>query len=248
MKKKRIIYSAFAVIISFSFFISSEYRFFPFQKSVLAADNSSKKKAPVITIDFPFSGWSAEKVITVSGSVQNAAEITEVDFYLNGILRTIPVKDERFKQKIVLGAGSNYIKISAANQYGSSSKTVRLVTENSSSDLKVILFWDTDQTDVDLWVTDPNNERVYYAHKRSKIGGTLDIDITNGYGPETFTLPKAAPGEYTVQIQYFGGNRPTMARVVVLLFSGTPREKKYVFPAFLFKSGKGMTIGKFNVQ
>lgn len=228
--------------ISFIFFVLFISTF------IILVNTYARTKSPIIHIDSPSSGWSAEKVITVKGNVENHHGIEELEFYFNGILRTIPLIEGKFEQKIVLGGGSNYIKIKAVNSYGSSSKIIRLVTEKGQSDLKVILFWDTNHTDVDLWVTDPNNERVYYAHKRSKIGGTLDIDITTGYGPETFTLPAAIPGEYTVQIQYYGGNTPTMARVVVLLFSGTPREKKYVFPAFLYKSGKGMTIGKFNVQ
>ncbi len=227
----------FGVTVTATLFVFTGFTVFPVEKT-----------APQVRFLSPASGWSASKVVTVEGEVFGSYGMEEVEFYLNGVGRNVAIQNGRFSQSIVLGAGANYIKVVAKNQYGVSSDSLRLVTENSNIDMMVILFWDTNHTDVDLWVTDPNAERVYYAHKRSRIGGTLDIDITTGYGPETFTLMKAIPGEYSVQAQYFGGTTPTVARVVVYLYPGTPREKKYTFPAFLYKSGEGITIGKFNVQ
>lgn len=204
---------------------------------------------PRILIDTPASGWTAEKVVKVTGRILNAPDITEARFFLNGQERHIPISDGAFAQQIVLGGGANYIKIEATNKAGrSASAGLKLVTNNSKMDLKVILTWDTDRTDVDLWVTDPSKERVYYGHRRSKIGGTLDVDITTGYGPETFTLGRAVPGEYLVQAQYYGGARPTMARVLVILHEGAANEKQMVFPALLEKTGTGITIGKFVVE
>ena len=65
-------------------------------------------------------------------------------------------------------------------------------TEN---DIKVYLTWDTDHSDVDLWVTNPAGEKVFYSHKNGKFGEALYDDVTTGYGPESFTAPKAAPGD-----------------------------------------------------
>jgi hypothetical protein len=31
--------------------------------------------------------------------------------------------------------------------------------------LRVVLTWDADNTDIDLWVTDPNGERAYYGNR-----------------------------------------------------------------------------------
>lgn len=206
-------------------------------------------KAPVVVIESPASGWTAVKVITVAGHIDNAGDLSEARFILNGDERFIPIKDGRFSQQVVLGAGANYVKIEATTRGGlTGSSGIKLVTNNSQMDLKVILTWDTDRTDVDLWVTDPSSERVYYGNRHSKLGGTLDVDITTGYGPETFTLPRAVPGEYLVQAQYYGGARPTMARVVVVLYEGSEREKRYVFPALLNKGGEGTTIGRFTVE
>src|SRR5882672_418528 len=55
------------------------------------------------------------------------------------------------------------------------------------NDVHVYLTWDTDRTDVDLWVTTPGGERVFYGHRVGKGSETLYDDVTTGYGPESFT-------------------------------------------------------------
>jgi hypothetical protein len=51
-----------------------------------------------------------------------------------------------------------------------------------------------------------------------------------------------------VQVQYYGGQQPTMARVLVILYEGSEREKRIVMPALLHERGEGITIGKFKVD
>lgn len=212
------------------------------------AQGSQPTALPQILLKSPASGWTALKVVKITGEIKNATGIKEVRFYHNGVLRHLPVDGGNFAQEIVLGAGANYVKVEADNAAGTGSAALKLTTNNEAMDIKVILSWDTNYTDVDLWVTNPENERVYYAHRESKIGGSLDIDITTGYGPETFTQKSALPGEYLVQVQYYGGDRPTMAKVLVILYEGSEREKRLVLPALLHERGEGITIGKFKVD
>ncbi len=47
---------------------------------------------------------------------------------------------------------------------------------------------------MDLWVTGPDGEKVFYSNQRGKAGGTLDVDVTDGYGPETYTQARLQPG------------------------------------------------------
>jgi len=61
--------------------------------------------------------------------------------------------------------------------------------------LCVWLGWDTDKTDVDLHVTEPSGEEVYYGHKRGKVGSLLSRDFTSGYGPEVYLLKDSIPAE-----------------------------------------------------
>lgn len=218
------------------------------KSSDAASARRTGTELPVIHISSPASGWTALKVVKIEGELANAPKTEEVRFYHNGVLRHLPVIEHKFSQEIVLGSGANYIKVEAENESGTASAALKLVTNNEAMDIKVILYWDTNFTDVDLWVTDPASERVFYGNRRSKIGGELDIDITTGYGPETFTQKSALPGEYLVQVQYYGGAQPTMAKVLVILYEGTEREKRLVMPALLHETGEGITIGKFKVD
>ena len=70
-------------------------------------------------------------------------------------------------------------------------------------DLRIVVGWNVDEVDMDLWVTDPRGERVYYGNNLSAIGGRISNDMTDGYGPEEFMLRNAIPGVYTVEMDYF---------------------------------------------
>ena len=76
--------------------------------------------------------------------------------------------------------------------------------KNLPLDLRATLSWDADNTDFDLWVTDPNGERAYYGNPLTYQGGRVSHDITSGYGPEEFSLRRAKPGKYIVQAQFYG--------------------------------------------
>jgi tetratricopeptide (TPR) repeat protein len=121
-------------------------------------------------------------------------------------------------------------------------------TEN---DIKVYLSWDTDKSDVDLWVTNPAGERVYYQHKAGRFGEALYDDVTTGYGPESFTAPKARPGDYVVQVNYFGAGRSNFSEargeVVVILDEGKPTESRKVLPYRLFAVGQTVTVARISV-
>jgi hypothetical protein len=121
-------------------------------------------------------------------------------------------------------------------------------TEN---DIKVYLSWDTDKSDVDLWVTNPAGERVYYEHKAGRFGEALYDDVTTGYGPESFTAPHAHPGDYVVQVNYYGAGRSNFSEargeVVVILDEGKPTESRKVLPYRLFAVGQTVTVARISV-
>jgi uncharacterized protein YfaP (DUF2135 family) len=92
-----------------------------------------------------------------------------------------------------------------------------------SCDLVVIVGWNTDQTDVDLHITDPAGEECFYEHRDTKLGGHITQDVTQGYGPEMFTLTKAAAGKYQVRVHYFAqdANRAsTRTKVYATIYEG----------------------------
>jgi Ca-activated chloride channel family protein len=102
--------------------------------------------------------------------------------------------------------------------------------------IRVVINWNKDDTDIDLWVTDPNNERCYYSHPATEIGGRLSNDFTRGFGPEQFLLKKAIKGKYKIQTNFFGerqvgiaGPTAIMAEVYINYATGKQERKIVVF-------------------
>lgn len=91
---------------------------------------------------------------------------------------------------------------------------------DAKAELQVELMWDSNFTDVDLHVTEPGGEEVYFQHMSSREGGQLDHDITTGFGPETYTIPRMARGDYKISLHYFRPDNTrasleTLAHVIV---------------------------------
>jgi tetratricopeptide (TPR) repeat protein len=120
-----------------------------------------------------------------------------------------------------------------------------------ANDIKVFLSWDTDRTDVDLWVTNPKGEKVYYDRKQGSLGDALYDDVTTGYGPESYSAPEAAPGTYLVQVNYYQTDRQAFAEargeVLVILDEGTARETRRVLPYRLFEQGQTVSVAAIEV-
>jgi hypothetical protein len=124
-------------------------------------------------------------------------------------------------QRITLEATG---RCSVVNFYNQQINNLNLGT----GDVQVTLLWATID-DLDLWVTDPDGERIFYANPRSESGGILDVDANRGCATQT-TLPveniywptgQAPRGTYTVHVNYFAdctiGYAPISYRVRVLV-------------------------------
>jgi tetratricopeptide (TPR) repeat protein len=83
-------------------------------------------------------------------------------------------------------------------------------------DVRIVVSWSANNSDVDLWVTDPLKEKCSYQHTLTDIGGRISRDVTQGYGPEEFMLKKAAKGDYKIEVQYYGDSRQTTGGPVTL--------------------------------
>lgn len=115
-------------------------------------------------------------------------------------------------------------------------------------DLRVVLTWDADLTDMDLWVTSPTGERIYYGHPRGAAGEYLSRDYVSGYGPEEYFIRDADKGSYRVQANYFGSRAVTLAGSVTLqveIFTnyGRPDEERKAVTFRLRGSGETVDIG-----
>ena len=92
-----------------------------------------------------------------------------------------------------------------------------------TADVAALIFWNTDGTDVDLHVIEPSGEECFYQHTQTASGGHISRDVTTGYGPELYLLPKAPAGSYRVSAHYFAtdANRAsTRTKVLALIYEG----------------------------
>jgi len=76
----------------------------------------------------------------------------------------------------------------------------------ADADLVITMMWNTDRTDVDLHVVEPSGEQCNYQHRKTKNGGQLTEDVTEGFGPEMYVLPKTPRGKYTAKVHYYGSD------------------------------------------
>jgi tetratricopeptide (TPR) repeat protein len=120
------------------------------------------------------------------------------------------------------------------------------------NDIKVYLTWDTDRSDVDLWVQNPGGEKIFYSHKQGRGGDALFDDVTTGYGPESYSARQAASGRYLVQVNYYGTSRDAFAEargeVTVVLHEGTAEEERHVLPYRLYQTGQTVLVATIEVQ
>jgi len=118
-------------------------------------------------------------------------------------------------------------------------------------DIRAVLEWNTDKTDMDLWVDEPTGERAIYSNPNTAIGGRLSNDMTSGFGPEEYLLRRAVDGEYVLRVNVYASDRldpngPTTVRVRLFRDWGRPTEKQETFTIELKKGDDGaMLVGRF---
>jgi hypothetical protein len=122
-----------------------------------------------------------------------------------------------------------------------------LAADTKTSDLRVTISWNTDATDVDLWVIEPDGTKCFYQHNRTKNGGELSADMTQGYGPERYRVASASKGTYRVLVNYFGTNPNLLAgethvNVVVTRFAGTSQETTERHTVVLKQKGEAVEV------
>lgn len=128
---------------------------------------------------------------------------------------------------IVIEATGKVLEASAATQEDLQTEIeiVELTLPYGGGAVQVTLSW-AEAVDIDLYVTDPNGETIWYGHTSSASGGELDHDDTNG-GTSTdraveniFWLSDALDGSYIVEVDYYSSSGPATAYEVVVTVDG----------------------------
>ncbi|MBC3874664.1 VIT domain-containing protein [Undibacterium flavidum] len=125
--------------------------------------------------------------------------------------------------------------------------------KNLPLDIRVVMTWDADNSDMDLWVSDPLGEKCYFGHNATAQGGRMTRDATQGYGPEEFSLRKALPGKYKIETNFYGNRQQIIAgattlQVKLILHFGTPKEQEKMLTLRLKDAGSTVFVGEFEVE
>lgn len=163
---------------------------------------------------------------------------------VNGV--SMPLKLDpagHFDRPFSFPNGSNSVEVrSPDGQQRHRTQFLHLSGGATPAKLRVLLSWDSDNTDLDLHLITPDGAHIWYGDRVAPNGAALDVDVTTGYGPEIFSMPAPIKGQYLVYLNYFGGGlrsdeesqenavQPlTTAQVTVITEEGTPDEKMQTF-------------------
>ena len=159
--------------------------------------------------------------------------------------------DDRFED-VKLITLNDLNSIIARNKNVKTSYIDKRLLKREPVDVRVVLSWDTNDCDMDLWVTDPKGEKCYYENTLTYLGGKISRDVTQGYGPEEFMLKKAENGKYKVQVDYFGTHSqkqlmPVSLRITFYTHFGTPQQKQEETTVRLSNAKEVIEVGAFQV-
>jgi uncharacterized protein YfaP (DUF2135 family) len=192
-----------------------------------------------VAITQPTETTTDQRVITVAGTVDDPS-ITSGTLRVNQSPQGVTVSAGTFSSQVVLSSGDNTIKFIADaydGRRGCTETTIHSTTPRTT--ILVTLTWTINDADLDLYVTQPDGETAWYANKVTSIGGQLDVDNTQGFGPENYLLSSEAgntvlPGTYAVAVHYYSdhlrtADTPTRIatwRVVTIVNEGSPGETR----------------------
>jgi hypothetical protein len=123
---------------------------------------------------------------------------------------------QRFNElkEIVLTERNSQKTLLAAHQ-----KTVQptdTLQKEMPVDIRILLTWDSDESDMDLMITEPDGDVVMYNNRFGTTGSRLSCDFTRGFGPEEYMLPKAKPGEYRINVKFYGAQTTKLLGAVTV--------------------------------
>lgn len=195
-----------------------------------------------LEITTPNGGFTRDKIFTLT--IKNTPYLMKISF--NGIF-LVAKTDGEFTRDMLASRGYNSIVVADYTNLMVLDQ-ISFYADVPPTSLKIFLFWDTDNTDLDLHVKEPNGKECYYGFPETSLGGRLDVDVTTGYGPEVYTMEYPNRGTYEIFIHYYGGEELTEATVVVILNEGTSKEKRTTYTMMLTKKGEKIYVGRVELK
>jgi len=207
------------------------------------------------TVNYPASSVNMQQgqaeTAQIRGRIAGADKSKPAKLIVNGVAMPIQLQEDgRFARPYSFGTGSNSVEVRSPD--GKSRARTQFYdgySGKTKSRLRVVLSWDSPGTDVDLHVVTPNGGHSWYGNRILPDGSGLDVDVTTGYGPEIYSSPAPAKGNYHVYVNYYGGSSEqqviTVATVSIITNENTPSEKQQTFLVPLRAAGELTLVKSF---
>lgn len=203
-------------------------------------------------VDYPASDVNVDPEQCVDnlirGGLPEVAEGEDVaTLVVNGTSMPLKLTGTAFERPYSFGPGSNSVEVKSKTA-DLRRQFVEVNALKPKPDIRIILSWDTDDTDLDLHVVTPDGGHCSYIERALPNGGSLDMDVTTGFGPEIFTMATPLPGTYGVYVNYYGsgaGSDMTVVKVEVILHESTLDEKRVTRIVPLSREGDLVNVASF---
>jgi Ca-activated chloride channel homolog len=148
---------------------------------------------------------------------RRADALTDYQRAIDGLAKVVMERWDRFAEIELIALVELNNLLARGGEFGDLRVPVdsRLI-RNLEMDVRIVMSWDADMTDMDLHLEEPSGEEAYYGHNRTAIGGRVSRDFTQGYGPEEYSIRKAMKGNYRVKTKFFGSSAATLQGAVTL--------------------------------
>mgnify|MGYP003341981474 FL=1 len=158
-------------------------------------------------------------------------------------------EDGSYARPWSFGKGSHSVEVRGTDGSVKRRQFYEAQADRTPTRLRVVLSWDSDNTDLDLHVVSPDGEHVFYGNRVGNNGGALDVDVTTGFGPEIYATPAPVRGVYHVYVNYYGAGDQrdviTTAQVTIVQDEGTAAEKQQTFKVPMRKPGELTLVQSF---
>ena len=158
-------------------------------------------------------------------------------------------EDGKFSRPYAFPSGSNGIELRAPDGTRKRGQFYDAYSGKTQPKLRVLLAWDTDGTDLDLHIVSPDGVHTWYGDRVAPNGGSLDVDVTTGYGPEIYSSAAPLKGTYLVYVNYYGNGNSgadiTVAQITIITNENTPDEKSETIRVPMRKPGELTLVKTF---
>jgi len=171
----------------------------------------------VVNITYPSNNTeTGDNQVTVTATLATEdgsalPEVSKVGFVINGEVQYSTLSGSSFSTVAVLKTGDNSIKAGAVTSDNKIylSDAINVTSNALNNTYHIRISWDKNDTDVDLHFDWDGGSECYYGNSNptwgdSSTSPSLDVDNTEGYGPENITINSLpGSGTYRIWVYYY---------------------------------------------